>query len=103
VFTRALPHVGRPPTHLPFPLTSLPPSFPPSLELAVQLLHLKPERRRRLERELRERWAAFTRGREEGREGGGERGGDGPGRQAMGEWLWAELFRDPAEGARRLR
>ncbi|KAM3570045.1 hypothetical protein VYU27_007876 [Nannochloropsis oceanica] len=66
-------------------------------ELAVQLLRVEPVRRQRLERELRKRVAMASRGI------GGGGGGGGMGRETIGEWLWAELFRDPSERGRRLR
>jgi len=84
---------------LPPPLfPSLPRSpSPSSSELAVQLLRVEPVRRQRLERELRKRVAMASRGI------GGGGGGGGMGRETIGEWLWAELFRDPSERGRRLR
>ena len=54
-------------------------------ELALRLLRVDEERRQRVEQE-------FLRGTQ----------GVG-GREALVEWLWAELFRDPSERARRLR
>ena len=66
---------------------------PDSTELAVRLLRVEPQRRRKVEAELRAGQAPT----------GAIGGGWGARREAVGEWLWAELFRDPGERARRLR
>jgi hypothetical protein len=62
-------------------------------ELAVRLLRVEPQRRQRLEAELRAGQAPT----------GGLGAGYSARREAVGEWLWAELFRDPGERGRRLR